>query len=176
MVPREMARTSSPRHDRDRDRDGRHRVPGRDQPRSSQHHQPRVDAPEDDQQDNDRQRGGQAVGIPEKARRHRAQHDLGAGEPGRQQRVQALPVALRSDPRGQPGREAPPIARIACAATMQPKMASPKPAAPATESRSQPCQSQTITQPATAAVISTTAPRRSENAEPLVAPRRSARA
>ena len=88
------------RADRSHDRDRRRGERGRSEPRAGEQHQPRIDAPEEHHQDDEWECGGQAVRSPEQARRHRAHHNLGAGELGRQQRVQALPVALRSDRRG----------------------------------------------------------------------------
>src|SRR5262245_12322180 len=59
-----------------------------------------------------------------------------------------------------------PNARTACDATIQANVASANEAAPATEARSQPHQSQAPAQPATTTAVRATAPRRSENAVP----------
>ena len=148
------------RADRSHDRDRRRGEGGRSEPRAGEQHQPRIDAPEEHHQDDEWECGGQAVRSPEKARRHRAHHNLGAGELGRQQRVQALPVALRSDRSGDLSDDKPD--RDACLREGgQANATRENRAASRTEVLSQPHSSQTTTQLATPHATSNSAMSRS---------------
>jgi hypothetical protein len=94
---------------------------------------------------------------------HRPQDDVRGGGPRRQQRVEALAVALRGD--GRATREGTsPITRTTCAARTRPNVERANELAPAAEALSQPNQSQARTWPAMTPVTSSTTPRRSENA------------